>query len=258
MSAAVTVAIAGGRFRRLACVGACLVVLDSASARAADILGITDLNQSARRSFVGAQIEAVKQSVRVAVQQAISALPPTAGQSFLYEIVPDEEVEIAFGKSPRLGPISFRAPEVLAPNSFDFRVATSYFQLSHDFAPVAYVGTSSQAPDVVAATKLGLNVDATAVVVNVSATYGTPFGLDVSVNAPITIVKATAREVFLAVNGNETLPGLRHIPIQVNFAHTTPREAVDVLDDGLRNGAFFFNDEEVTQLGGQLDQGAQL
>jgi hypothetical protein len=79
------------------------------------------------------------------VQQGISALPPTSGQSFTY----DFNAELGtFVASEWLGPTALRSPQTIGANRFSLRVATSYLDLNRTFDPIIYRLTVPQNPDI--------------------------------------------------------------------------------------------------------------
>src|SRR5882672_5366874 len=54
--------------------------------------------------------DAASKMIVLGVQQGISSLPPTSGQSFSYEFNPELDTYVT---SERLGPTSFRAPQTI-------------------------------------------------------------------------------------------------------------------------------------------------
>src|SRR5262245_13086342 len=79
-----------------------------------------------RAEIFQAQADAAAHALVLAIQQGISSLPPTSGQSFVYEFDPSVG---AFVRSDRVGPIVLRAAETIRPGRLTLRVATSYFAL---------------------------------------------------------------------------------------------------------------------------------
>jgi hypothetical protein len=113
------------------------------------------------------QAAAAKLMIIQAVQQAISALPPTSGQAVLWEFLPAMETPV---RSKELGPTVLRAVETVGKGHFNLRIATSYFELSDTFGPIPYsVRLSDQDAGYV---KFGVATDATVGLLNFSASYG--------------------------------------------------------------------------------------
>lgn len=78
--------------------------------------------------------DAVSKLIVLGVQQAISSLPPTSGQSFAYHFDPKIG---AFSPDELLGPIVFRSTDTLGAGNLNLRFGISYFSLSQTFDPVA-------------------------------------------------------------------------------------------------------------------------
>lgn len=218
------------------------------------------------RTLVQSQTTALKQPLRVAVQQAISALPPTAGQAFVYR--PPTAADRAkgrmgtktgaglapFKKEVQVGPISFRTPVAVSPRGFTARIAFSYFELAETFGPVPYVGTSPQIPGASGAIRLGVEAEASAGIFSLSGTYGFSGGWDASVNFPITLVSAKATSIFTTLNA----PQFLGVPYALVFDDTDPADAVRVLDDLVAADIAVFNQANANSVGGQIDTGARL
>src|SRR5262245_52310620 len=79
--------------------------------------------------------DAASRMIVLGVQQGISSLPPTSGQSFTYEFNPDLDTYVT---SERLGPTSFRSPQIIGAGKFSIRAAASYFELSNTKGPIEY------------------------------------------------------------------------------------------------------------------------
>jgi hypothetical protein len=127
-----------------------------------------------------------KQLLVLGVQQAISDLPPSSGQTFSYEY---DTVIDAWVRRSRLGPTSFFAPETIGRGTVDLRFATSYFELGQSFRPIDYQVTDDEGSRL-GYTKAGMSVSATVGVFSVAATCGLLGDLDLSLTIPITIVDA--------------------------------------------------------------------
>ena len=90
----------------------------------------------AGRSIRGqARADAASRAIVLAIQQGISALPPTSGQSLVYEYNPRTDV---FDRSEKLGPFSIRAPETVGQGNLSLRAAASYFALPVTLGPIDY------------------------------------------------------------------------------------------------------------------------
>jgi hypothetical protein len=158
--------------------------------------------------FGGAdRANAARNMIIVGVQQGISSLPPTSGQSFEYEYDSSLGVMVP---TETLGPTSFRSPQTLAPGKLAVRAAYSYFDLSQQFAPIQYLAEFQQpiGPDVQPAGIVGFGLDASAQVslVNLGATYGLMDRLELTFNVPITVVDASANQLSSTRVSNATLP----------------------------------------------------
>lgn len=130
----------------------------------------------------------------LAVQQGISSLPPTSGQSFSYEF--DSELS-TYVATEQLGPTSFRSPQILAPGHLSLRLATSYFTLDDDFGPIDYKVSGPGYPDPEGfCTRFGVNASARVGLINLAANYGVLERVEVNFNLPIVITDSEAKEVF--------------------------------------------------------------
>lgn len=209
--------------------------------------------------LVAAQSREIKQPLRVAVQQAISALPPTAGQPISWG---ESDDPYAPGeRKALLGAISFRTPEVLPMRNLTLRLAASYFSLSEEFGPVAYIGTPDRSGSVFsAASKSGVDVMVDALILNASATYGLLDGLDVAVNLPVAIVHADMKSLYSSPSDFflKQSPGCVNKPCGVLFFNTLPSVAAAVID-GLEAGGFIpLGRADVNDVGGDLARNPQL
>src|SRR6185369_15839491 len=103
-----------------------LVLLECSGIASAQPLNPTQFGRQKRA-------DAASDAVTLAVQQAISDLPPTSGDAFVYEVVPGKEQPV---RSQLLSPPSFRVPQNVPAGSFRIRVSTSYFSLSETLGPI--------------------------------------------------------------------------------------------------------------------------
>ena len=79
--------------------------------------------------------DAARNLIVLAVQQGISSLPPTSGQSFIYEFDLSQGTWVP---TERMNPTSFRVPQTIGSGVFSLRAAASYFDLSDSFGPATY------------------------------------------------------------------------------------------------------------------------
>lgn len=139
---------------------------------------------------------AAQQMIILGVQQEISSLPPTSGQSFEYEYDTTLGVMVP---TETLGPTAFRAAQTVAPGKLNLRGAYSYFNLSQNFAPIQYLAEFQQpiSPGVQPAGIVGFGLDASArvSVFGLSATYGLTDRLELDFNLPIVVVDASANQL---------------------------------------------------------------
>jgi hypothetical protein len=135
---------------------------------------------------------AAKRSLVLAVQQGISTLPPTSGQSVIYEFDPQSD---APARSEQLGPVSLRAPHTLPKGQWSFRMASSYFRLSEKLGPVEYLfnfdnGARSRFA------LLGTEIHADVGLINLSLNYGINNWIELVGNVPIVVIDAHADQTY--------------------------------------------------------------
>jgi hypothetical protein len=159
-----------------------------------------------------ARADAASRAIVLAVQQGISALPPTSGQSLVYEYNPRTDV---FDRSEKLGPFSFRAPETVGEGNFSIRAAASYFDLPATLGPIDYrleFDDPTVSPTVFA--KFGTKIDANVGVFDFTLNYGITKSIEVNLNLPIVLVDAQAWQIYSAdpatgaLGFRETIPEL--------------------------------------------------
>src|SRR5262249_45693854 len=139
-----------------------------------------------------------------AIQQDISALPPTSGQSFVYDYDPNLGVPI---RSARLAPISLRAPETVGKGQLVFRAAASYFALPASLGPINYRIDIPGNPTFF--TKFGTRIDARVGVWDLTLNYGLTRKLEASLTLPIVLVDAQASDIASAPPGSKRAIGFR-------------------------------------------------
>jgi hypothetical protein len=162
---------------------------------AAAALGVAALSVPAARAQtpsafgIEERFAAAKLLVILGVQQAISDLPPTSGQSFVLEYDPKLDLAVSSG---RPGPSAFLAPETIGEHEIDVRAATSFFRLAKSFRPIDYEVTDTADPNDVTYTKAGLDVSANVWVASFGVTYGLAKNLDLALGIPVVVVDASA------------------------------------------------------------------
>jgi hypothetical protein len=126
------------------------------------------------------------------VQQGISSLPPTSGQSFRYDYdasigqaVPTEEI----------GPGAFRSARTMAKGAVSLRVAASYFELSDRYGPVDHLIEFQGEETFVGVAGFGLDASAKVFLVNLGASAGLTDKLEVMFNVPLSVVDAEAFQI---------------------------------------------------------------
>ncbi len=165
-----------------------LVLLSIATAAAARAAG--NPNQFGGQD----RADAASQMIVLGVQQGISSLPPTSGQSFQYTFDADLGTYVP---SAQLGPTSFRSPQTVGAGRFCFRFATSYFELSETEGPIPYLVNPppepGNAPGIAA---LGLNADAKVGLINLSVNYGFTNRFELMMNLPVVMVDAHSYNIY--------------------------------------------------------------
>jgi hypothetical protein len=160
-----------------------------------------------------ARADAAAQAIVLAVQQGISALPPTAGQALVYEFNRQLDVPV---RSEQLGPTSLRAPETIGEGNFSLRAAVSYFDLPATLGPIDYrleFDDPTVSPPEYA--KFGTQIDAKVGVFDLTLNYGITRDIEANLNLPIVVVDAHASQIYsadpiepLALGFRESIPEL--------------------------------------------------
>ena len=206
-------------------------------------LGRPDPGRAQPDQFGGqSRANAASDALVLAVQRGISALPPTSGQSFLYEYDPGSGVPV---RSERLGPVSFRAAETVGQGVLILRVATSYFGLATSLGPIDYRldfpdGGSSFA-------KLGTEIDARVGVANLTLTYGVTRRVEANFNLPIVIVDASGSQIFSA----NTAPGVD--PTSLGFS-----DSIGALNRAIARGDLAIRTVPFRELGFDFNDGTHV
>lgn len=194
--------------------------------------------------------DAASQMIVVGVQQGISSLPPTSGQSITYEFNPELDTYVT---SERLGPTSFRSPQTIGAGRASLRIATSYFELADTFAPIPYlVNDPPGTPIGVAA--LGLSANAHVTLVNFAGTYGITERWDVTMNVPVVVVDAHAAQTF--TTSQPTGPPQEAPLSGPAVVDGNIPAALDALNQALQpGGGLFLRRESFNALGFDFNQG---
>ncbi len=171
--------------------------------------------------------DAASQMIVLGVQQGISSLPPTSGQAFTY----DYNAELGtFVASEQLGPTVLRSTQTIGANRISLRVAASYFNLSETFDPIIYqldVPPDSGFPSPTY-TELGMSANAHVTLLNFAATYGITDRIEVTLNVPVTVVQAQAKQLYTAFPQELSLPPRdRQLGVVQAFPPATPQQALD-------------------------------
>src|SRR5262249_49848816 len=128
---------------------------------------------------IGVKTRAVATDLPIvlAVQQGISALPPTSGESFIYEFDTNTGSPI---RSERLGPISLRTPETIDRGVLTFRAATSDFALPATLGPIDF--RLNAPPNRPQFTKFGTEIDSKVGVLDLTLSYGIARRVEANLN----------------------------------------------------------------------------
>jgi hypothetical protein len=185
--------------------------------------------------------DAASRAIVLAVQQGISGLPPTSGQSFVYEFNPaSSDIPV---RSQRLAPISLRAPETVGEGSFSFRAAVSYFALSASLGPIDYQVDVPNNSSRFA--KFGTKVDAKVGVFGLTLNYGITRRVEATFNLPMVLVDVQGSEIF------SHDPSLG--PKTVGFGFS-PHD----LNEKLANGTLVLRTVSFSQLGLTFNDGTHV
>jgi hypothetical protein len=159
-----------------------------------------------------ARADAASRAIVLAVQQGISALPPTSGQSIIYAYNPHTDV---FERSEKLGPFSLRTPETVGSGNFSLRFAASYFALPATLGPIdneLVFDDPTVSPSQFF--KVGTEIDAKVGVFDFTVNYGITRDIEATFTLPIVVVDAHAREIYSADPVDTQFLGFREsIPV---------------------------------------------
>jgi hypothetical protein len=188
-----------------------------------------------------ARADAASRAIVLAVQQGISALPPTSAQSLVYEF--NRELDVPF-RSEQLGPTSLRAPETVGKGNLSLRAAMSYFALGASLGPIDYRLDFDEdiAPPQFA--KFGTKIDAKVGVFDLTLNYGILRDVEVDLNLPIVLVDAHAWQTRSADAED---------PMALGFRETIPE-----LNQAIADGAIVMQKSSFSQLGFGFNDGTHL
>ena len=184
---------------------------------------------------VQSRANAANEMIVLAVQQGISSLPPTTGQTFTYEF--NRELS-TFVPSERMGPTSFRSPQTIGEGRFSLRGAFSYFEASQTFGPIDYKVTGKDFPDPPGyCTRFGVDVSAAVGLFNFGVTYGITNRIEADFNLPVVVTDVSGKEIFysdrpafeeqVAVDKCSVFPGSSR-PVSLPFQNVQlPQGSVD-------------------------------
>lgn len=197
---------------RLFQVGGAVVVLAGLAAML--LLPASVWAQNSNQFGGQSRADAAREMIILGVQQGITSLPPTSGQSFTYEFDPKLETYVA---SEHLGPTSFRSPQTVGDGKLSLRLSTSYFELADTKGPIPYliegINAPSQSPrqPIKGVVGLGLQADAKVGLVNIGANYGLGNRFEIMLNLPVVIVDAHASQLFTTTDPPSTPPSQVHL-----------------------------------------------
>lgn len=222
------------------------VVFGVAAFAAGSLLVAGRAHAQANAAFgVQPRADAAQQMILLGVSQGISNLPPTSGQSFVYEY--DEALD-TYKATGLLGPTAYRAPLTIGKGKMSIRVASSYFELNNTQNPINYQVTGLAEP---LFTKFGLQTRARVGLFNVSYSYGPTEWAELSVNFPITIVNAQAKSSFVTLRAAQDAP--------IGDAPVAAATSIDALDRNLQpGGPLILREGTVNQLGASFNDGTSV
>ncbi len=193
---------------------------------------------------------AASQLIVLGVQQGISSLPPTSGQSFVSEFDPTLANWVS---SEQLGPTALRSPQTVGANKFSIRVAGSYFQLSDTKQPIVYqVNNSAGNPFGVA--KIGLQANAKVGLMNFGANYGILDRLEVMLNVPVVTVNAHASQIYTSSSGFNVPPSQAQLS-GVPVVGGDVAGAVNLMNGAIQSGLLHIRNDSYSSLGFDFNQG---
>ena len=159
----------------------------------ASVLAATTSHAQDRNLGRQHRADAATKMIQLAVQRAISSLPPTSAQSFTNDFDPDSE---AWVRTDILGPISFLSTRTVGKGYWSARVSASYFEIEERFDPVTYEIDFDNFPN--AFTQFGIDAAAKVALVSFAASYGITDRVEAFITVPVAVTEAKASEVFIS------------------------------------------------------------
>lgn len=200
------------------------------------LLGASESRAQGDQFGAQARADAASQMIVLGVQQGISSLPPTSGQSLTYQFDPELSTFVA---SEQLGPTVFRSPQTVGKGKWALRASYSYFELEDKFGPSDYLlGFDKEGVDpntgqpafVFGVTGFGLEAKATVNLINLGFNYGIMDRLEFMFNIPISVIKAEAYQLSAATVAPDGTPTM-NAGATVGFFPTSPISSQEI--DGL-------------------------
>ncbi len=143
----------------------------------------------------------------LAVQQGISSLPATSGQSpkFVYDFDLDAG---SWVPSLVLGPTVLRSAETIGAHTFTLRYGVSYFELAKTFQPIEYLVEFEPSAQGARAGVVGLGArtDVNVTVMNLAMSYGLTPWVELTFNLPVTVVRAQASQISSTIQNLAGVP----------------------------------------------------
>lgn len=200
--------------------------------------------------------DAVSKMIVLGVQQGISSLPPTSGQSFTYELDPKLDTYVS---SELLGPTALRSPQTIGAGRFSVRVAGSYFELADTKTPITFVINDPPGTPFGVA-KIGLQANAHVGLLNVGGNYGITDRFEVTLNVPIVTVDAHASQIYSALTSERNLPANQAQLGGVTIDPSTGvAEAEGLLNSELQSGKdLFVRRDSFNALGFDFNEGRHV
>ena len=218
-----------------ACTAAALVLTQLFPIAAA--AGRPPLNQFG----IQTRADAASEMIVIAVQQAVSSLPPSSGQAFTYEYDPATD---AFTQSAQLGPTILRSTNSIGADRLSVRFATTYFNLDDTFNPIVYHATGTNFPHGAYA-KFGTTANAQGVLFGFAATYGFTDRIEATVNIPFSVVDAQASQIYTAVPPPSP-------------PYVAGARSVELLNQQIHDGTIILRTASFTALGADFNEGTHV
>jgi hypothetical protein len=218
----------------------------------AGVLGLSTAAFAQHQFGVQGRADAASQMIVLGVQQGISSLPPTSGQSFMYEFDPTLATYVS---SELLGPTALRSPQTIGARKFSIRLAGSYFELADTKAPIPYqINDSAGIPIGVA--RIGMQANAHVGLINLAGNYGITDRLEVTLNVPVVTVNAHASQIASAFTKERNLPASESQVAGVPVDNYNVAGALGQLDAALQTGrVLFLRKDSYNAIGADFNEG---